>query len=109
MLASYLERSAGQNQTITSIIVLTQHHVELGLCVLETVALVNNHVLPLDLRQHRPVLDDVVKRRQQHLEVPVLDLLLLDVLADIRRALVANHRDGRRPLFEFKRPVGECR
>ena len=59
---------------------------------------------PLHLTQNRAILDDILIRRQQHLEVARPDLAL-QYLPLRRVALVRDHLDARRPLCELARPV----
>jgi hypothetical protein len=88
--------------------VLSQGLRELALRVFHPVALVDDHVDPLDLAEERLLADDVLERRDDDLEVAALDLCGR-VAPGLGRALEDDGRDRGRPLFKLERPVGDGR
>lgn len=81
---------------------------QFGLGVLHPVALVDNHVHPLDLAEQRLLADDVLERRDDDLELARLDPRGR-VSTGLGRALEDDGRHCRRPLFKLERPVGDGR
>ena len=82
-------------------IVLSQHKDELGIGVFHTVAFVDDQMQPFDFAQQGPVLDNVLKGGQEHLEITASNIHL-QVATHRRRAFVYNGGYGRSPLVEFK-------
>ena len=69
-------------------------------------SLIDNHVYPLDFTKDGTILDNELISREQDLELTPADLLLV-LFSSIRRSLVNNSLDTRRPLLEFIVPVGK--
>ena len=67
---------------------------------------IDNHVYPLDFTKDGTILDNELISREQDLELTPADLLLV-LFSSIRRSLVNNSLDTRRPLLEFIVPVGK--
>lgn len=63
---------------------------------------------PFELAQHRPVLDDVLVRRQAHIEV-IGAQMVCEALALGRRAFVGDEADRWRPAGKLDLPVGHGR
>ena len=61
---------------------------------------------PLDFTKDGTILDNELISREQDLELTPADLLLV-LFSSIRRSLVNNSLDTRRPLLEFIVPVGK--
>ena len=70
--------------------------------------LVDNHMNPLNLRQQLSVLDDIFVRREEDLEISVLDFDLSSASLG-GRTFVRDHSNGRGPFLELHDPVWHCR
>ena len=105
---TYLERRSSENEAVARRVVRREGDGELALRVLHAVTLVDDHMDPLDLGEEGTILDDVLVRREEDLEAALTNLPLR-LLALRRRALVRDHLDRRRPLFELHDPVGHRR
>jgi len=65
-------------------------------------------VHPFQLTQNISILDNILVRRQEHLELPSSNLALQRP-ADSGRPFVDESRNRRRPLLELHRPIGQSR
>ncbi len=68
--------------------------------------LVNDHMYPLDLRQQRSLLDDILVRRETHLEIGGTQAVVL-LFSLSWRAFQDDSSDGRGPSFKLESPVGK--
>jgi hypothetical protein len=120
-----LERSTGQNQTVSCGIMLRKSLRQLALRVLHTMTFVyegyesqldayelkddnrtDDHVDPSDATQSSFIFDNILVRSQKDLELIHPDLPL-QLLPDRGAAFVHESIDGGRPLPEFVRPIRE--
>lgn len=67
---------------------------------------VDDHVNPLDPAQKRPLLDNVLVRRQTHLEVDGTQARI-GLSTDSRRSLEDKSTNGRSPALKLHGPVGK--
>ncbi|KAH3663213.1 hypothetical protein OGATHE_004789 [Ogataea polymorpha] len=85
---------------------LAQTLVERALGVFQPVRLVDSQILPLEASQLRTVLQNVLVRRQKHIELDLLavaanvELVVTDRLSGLGVAHVVDHVDVRSPLIE---------
>jgi hypothetical protein len=86
--------------------------VELALAILQAMRLVNHERLPLDLAQLILVLEDILIRRQEHVELDLSGNLpefkVPDHLARRRIANVGDHVHVRCPVLELRLPRRKC-
>ena len=83
-----------------------EHLGQFTVMILHAVTLVDDHVLPLDLGQGGLVLDDVLVRGEQHVELACLQGGL-HLLAVLWRTLVLDLDHTRCPPLELQHPIGE--
>lgn len=106
MPVSYLQWCTSQDESVLCVVVLSEHHSQLGVGILHTMALINNHVQPLHLTENRSILDNVFECCKKHLEIIVADFIL-EFFTSVWRTLINNSFDGRCPFLEFQCPISE--
>lgn len=103
---THLQRGTSENQPIPRRIILIQRLTQFTIHILHPVTFIDNHVDPLDLGEQQPFLNNVLVRRQTHLEIDGADTGV-DVFTLRGRAFENGRTDPGRPSFEFHRPIGQ--
>ena len=101
-----LQRRPGEEEPMWRRVVRVEIHGELAVVIFHAVALVDDHVLPVDFAEDRLVLHDVLVGGEEDVHLVGFDLRG-KLLPHHGSAAVGAHDHGGGPFVEFQLPVGQ--